>query len=236
MPRPDSLPISALSLLLVAALGCSSDDDNDGFIEPPEPDPACPDPTSLLPNPWRMNATVDTGAVVAVSDRVATIDAVAGGSENAREHSFVYVSFTGDAVEKAELSDVDAMRNVRWDIAFKRSLIRSNGGDSGPGGVRIAAVEASSLDEVSELPAASAFLEDDWVTDDCQYNGGMIDEPITAVGTWYDYDFENNLLTPANLVYVLERPDGSAVKFAVRGYYNADKVSGHYEIEWAALQ
>lgn len=225
----------SISLSLFLGPGCSGSADDDGFVELPDPDPACPDPTSVLVNPWRPVDVVSTGAVVSAGAGTATIDATAGGSENAADNPYIYIRFSDAGIEKAELTDIDAFRNIRWALALKRALIRVNGGDSGPAGVRVAAVAAASLDAVTELPAEAQFSEDDWVTDDCQLNAGQIGEPVTAIGTWYEYDVETNRLAPSETVYVLDRPDGPAIKFSIEGYYSADSESGHYEIAWATL-
>lgn len=232
-----SLVMPGLLFLAIACAGCAGEDDGpgDGFVELPPPDPACPEPTSVLPNEWRPITAVSEGEVTSTGEQVAVIDATAGGPPNAADRPYIYVSLSGSSIEKVALSDVDARRNVLWDLAFKRAVIRSNSGDSGPGDVRVAVVGASSLDDVTELPAADQFREDDWVSDDCEYNAGQIGEPATAIGTWYDYDVDTNRLAPSEVVYVLERPDGSAVKLAIRSYYDDEGTSGHYEIAWADM-
>lgn len=237
MRHPVSFAIPSLLVLAIACAACAGEGDDlgDGFVELPPPDPDCPEPASVLPNEWRPIASVSEGQVTSTGERAAVIDATAGGPPNAADSPYIYVSLAASRIEKVELSDIDAQRNVLWDLAFKRAVIRTNSGDSGPGDVRVVVVEAASLDDVTELPDTDQFLEDDWVTDDCTYNAGQIGEPATAIGTWYDYDVDTNRLTPSESIYVLKRPDGSAVKLAIRSYYDDAGTSGHYEIVWADM-
>lgn len=240
------------SLLAAAALfvgACSDDEPGDVAPDARTPDvdasaPAidasapdaldpCTNPTSVLASPWTSVDAVSTGAVVATGN-TATVDATAGGSPNAADNPYVYLKFTADSVTKVEISDVDSYTDATWDLALKRFVLRVNGGDSGPGGVVVAAVAAETLAEVTAAPPAGDFTTDDWFSDACALNAGPLGEPVTALGSWYDYDESTNLPTPKAEVYVLRRPDGSTIKLELKNYRYQD-VSAHYEIEWGAL-
>jgi len=169
---------------------------------------------------------------LSIEGEVAIVDATAGGSANSADNPFIYLQFEGDAVTKLEITDVEALSDTSWDIALKRFLVRVNGGDSGPGNVQVAAVEAETVEDVSEAPGADAFSTDDWSDEECGYVSGPIGEPATAVGTWYGY--EETRLSPLENVYVIQREDGTMFKFAFETYYH-DDTSGFLELTWAAF-
>lgn len=230
------------SLFSLIAIGCTDggavDDTPDAqppADAPPQPDanPVCPEPTSVLPNEWRPINLVSSGAVTELQPGLIYVDATAGGFGNTAENPYIYIRF-GATPEKVEITDTASYNDASWDIAIKRYVIRANSGDSGPAGVKAAAVNAVTLDEVTAPPADTAFLEDDWVSDDCVYSGGLLMEPVTAVGIWYSYD-ETMRLTPLDYVFVVKRPDGTAYKFKVQTYYYDGNLGANYAIEWAAL-
>ena len=66
-------------------------------------------------------------------DFLTEIDATAGGAFSTEHHDFTYFSFEDQDV--VVLTDAEAAESAEWDIAFKRSEIRLNGGISGPGNV-----------------------------------------------------------------------------------------------------
>ena len=237
--------IVILSVALFSAvtfMACSDDagtdppGEPDAMVLPPQPDanPACPEPTSVLPDAWRPINSVAAGEIMTIEPGVIFLDGTAGGVKAAAENPYIYVRFDAEAA-KVAITDTDSYSSSDWDIAVKRTVIRANGGDSGPAGVSVASVPAATLEEVTMAPETSAFGTDDWVSDDCMYQGGLIGEPLTAFGTWYDYDPATNRPTPQMLVYVVTRADGTMVKLQIRTYYYNDMAGGNYEIAWAPL-
>ena len=244
-----------LSLLAAASLflgACSDDSGGDApdaretpdasqapDAGPPDAGPGpdavsgCVDPTAVLTSPWTSVDAVSAGAVVATGN-AATVDATAGGSPNAADNPYIYLKFSPTSVSKVEITDVESYENTDWDLALKRFVLRVNGGTSGPGGVQVATVTAETLADVPAVPDDAVFTADDWVTDDCQLATGPLGEPATELSDWYAYDEATNQLTPKGEIYVLRRPDGSAIKLDIETFYH-DDVSGHYEIEWGAL-
>jgi hypothetical protein len=230
--RSPSLLALATATMFLGACG-----DNLGAVPDasPAPDasPSCDDPTVLLTSPWTSVDAVSTGAVVATGN-VATVDATAGGSPNAADNPFIYLKFTADSVTKVEITDVDSYESTAWDLALKRYVLRVNGGDSGPGGMEVATVVAEELADVTAAPPDEEFTTDDWATEDCQLVTGELGEPATELGDWYGYDETTNRLAPKGEIYVLRRPDDSAIKLELETFYYND-ISGHYEIEWGGL-
>jgi hypothetical protein len=130
---------------------------------------------------------------------------------------------------------VQALTSTDWHIAFKRSNIRVNGGDSGKAGLSIASVEAAGLADVTAAPAADTFGVDDWSSDACAFLGSQIQEPLTRMAEWYDYN-ETGRPTPKAVVYVMKTP-GPYVKVEVLGYTDPNMATrtAVYTIEWTTL-
>jgi len=195
----------------------------------------CSDPSAVLPIAWRSINAVSTGQIEPLNVGSAYVDGSAGGIQNAADNPYIYLRFGSSLVEKVEITDTEARSSDQWDLAIKRMVFLSNGGDSGQGGRSIAPVSAATVEEVDSAPSEASFWVDDWVTDDCEFISGQIGEPASAVGTWYEYDLGTSRLTPKDTVFVLQRPDSSLFKFKIETYYYGDKGSAHYELHWAPL-
>jgi hypothetical protein len=224
--------------VVVGLVGCSPDDPGGGMVFLPDAGAEC-SPQALLPDGWKAVAKVSAGAVTNEAGQgvtVSTIDASAGGFGASGNEPFVYVRFANGTLDKIAIDDSQAFASQDWDIAFKRYVIRANGGDSGAAGVTVAGVEAASLAEVSAAPDDGLFLADDWSTDACKVIVDQLGAPSTAVGAWY---IANNMrLDPQARVYVIRRADGTSFKLRVLTYYGdpGDPTkSAFFRVEWAAL-
>ncbi len=174
---------------------------------------------------------VSTGAVASnttATPKTADIDASAGGMSESVNHPYVY--FDLDAGAKVDVTDFEAFDDHTWDIAIKRVVHRLNGGDSGPSNVSVAIVNATSLDAVTTIPADDQFAMDMFVSEECEPLLDPIYMPLTAIGTWYDYDMATSALTPLPLVYVIKTSEGAVVKMRITAYG-----SGQYSIEWVPM-
>lgn len=197
------------------------------------------DPRTVLPTGWQPVAKVSAGAVSSTSAagvHTTSVDATAGGFGNSAGEPFVYLSFTGGTAAKVTLDDPSSFDSDEWDLAFKRYVIRANGGDSGPGDVAVAAVPASNLDAVTEMPSAASFGLDDFATDDCTLVSDQLGAPLTAIGVWYSAS--NGHLDPLPTVYVVKLRDGSHIKLKIVTYYGdpADPSrSAYFKLDWAPL-
>lgn len=185
---------------------------------------------------------VSTAAVSTVSEsggeRIVYVDATAGGIEGQDRHPWVYVSLqTGEAVA---LTDLEALESKGWDLAFKRFLVRTNSGDSGPGeggAIRIALdwdqVDGSTLGSKS-LPA------EDWFDADCMLEVDVNNELITSFTGWSEYDESAHVLNAAKVTYIAAAADGTLYKVAILDYYGTPAgkhgtVAGHYLVRIAPL-
>lgn len=186
---------------------------------------------------------VSTGVVatteVATGVKRTTIDASAGGMNGAATNPFVYVSFADGS--RVDITDIASRTDKTWDLAFRRSVLRVNGGDSGAGDAAIARVSGKTFDEVTAAPAAAAFETDEFIDEQCKVARDPINNPQTVFSgpatedLWYAYDVNTSQLTPQPFIWVLRRVDGTFVKIEIESYYDASKVSGHFTVRWAVL-
>lgn len=174
-----------------------------------------------------VNDSVNAGDVtVATQDGVdtLTIDASSGGIAEAAQHSFVYLDL--DTPEKLALSDVEAFEDDTWDIAVRRTSIRINGGDSGPGNWLLTTIDNGWADATQ--PGRDAeWNTDDFVTESCELEQTQRGSIITAFGQWYDYDPQTHVVSaPENTTWALYNTSThNVVKLGIASYD-----SGTYDI------
>src|SRR5262245_19807454 len=126
-----SLP--AVLVVVVAACG-GGGSDPDAHITQIDARTGC-DPATALPTEYRPIAEVSTGLINVTNSGgtwSGTIDATAGGLSAAADNPYIYVDLANGV--KVAVDDLGEYSDMTWDIALKRSSLRSNGGDSGPGG------------------------------------------------------------------------------------------------------
>jgi len=186
---------------------------------------------------------VSTGSVSVLDqtgdERTLYIDATAGGINGQDSNPWVYVSLaTGEAVA---LTDLDALDSTAWDLAFKRFIVRTNGGDSGPGqggAIRIALpwdkVDASTLGN-QMLPSES------WFDADCNLKVDENMELVTTFSGWSMYDEATHVLNAADVVFITAGADGSLYKVGILDYYSTPTgahgaVAGRYKVRVLPLQ
>lgn len=191
---------------------------------------------------WPLVDTVATTPgepVLANGVWTATLDASAGGFANQNENPFVYIDLA--AGEVLPISDLDALQDRRWHIALKRVLFRVNGGDSGPGNVRMTRIVGASLEDVQGV-AEDAF----WATDrhfdaGCVPGTDPIGNPYTAMNalnldnptgtqSWYERADSASFAPVPDVVYVVEARDGSRHALQIDAWQ-----SGVYTLRWRAL-
>jgi hypothetical protein len=173
------------------------------------------------------------------TERTLYVDASVGGLNGQDTHPWVYVALaTGEA---ALVTDLEALSSKAWDLAFKRSVVRTNSGDSGPGqggAIRIALpwadVDASTLGNKT-LPTES------WFDEECALELDASQNLITTFSGWSEYDEAEHVLSAApDVVFITAAADGSLYKVAIVDYYSTPtgthgSVSGRYKVRVAAL-
>ena len=157
----------------------------------------------------------------------ATIDASTGGPAHMKGAPWLYVDLKG--AKKVELTDKEAFESSAWDLAFKNTLIRVNGGDSGPAKWQVLAVD-SPWDKLHDAPGdAEAWQTDNFVKADCTLETYGMGFPMTAFGRWYDYDPKTHTASaPENAVFALRNQETEQVwKFEILSYED-----GKYRVRW----
>ena len=174
-------------------------------------------------------------------ERVIYVDATAGGISGGDKNPWVYISLaTGAAVG---LTDIEAITSSDWDLGFKRFVVRTNGGDSGPGAGGAFRV-ALPWDKVTAATLGQQTLpSESWFNAECMLVNVDPDtnDLITTFTGWSVYDEASHVLTAGDFVYITAGADGSLYKVAILDYYSTPKggtgsVAGRYKVRIAPLQ
>jgi hypothetical protein len=173
-------------------------------------------------------------------ERVLYVDASVGGLDRQDTRPWVYLSLaTGQAVPVTHL---EAFDSTAWDLAFKRAVVRTNGGDSGPGNggaIRI----ALAWDDVDVATLGTKTLPvEQWFDEQCAIRTDATNNLVTTFSDWSQYDEATHVLSPADAVYITAAADGTLYKVAILDYYStatgahgAATASGHYKLRVAPL-
>jgi hypothetical protein len=123
-----------------------------------------------------------------------------------------------------------------WDIAFQRFKIKTNGGESGSGGVYVVQLEGQPFDELDQAPSmgfaadAPDSVGDAGDTDldpDNVFNSGSAD--------WYDYNVNNHTLKPKDITYVIASTEKRFFKFRIEAYYDSAGTPAKWKFHWKEL-
>ena len=235
-----STPLTADQSGAGAASGGSSAGSTGGNASNPTPRPC----SGALKQSLSLVDEVSTAAVKTLAEtgdeRTLYVDASVGGIEGQDTHPWVYISLaTGQAVA---VTDLEAFDSTAWDLAFKRSVVRTNSGDGGPGNggaIRI----ALAWDKVDSATLGNKPLPiEEWFDADCAIVKDATNNLVTTFSDWSEYDQATHVLAPADAVYITAGADGSLYKLAILDYYStptgthgAATLSGHYKLRVAPL-
>jgi hypothetical protein len=197
-------------------------------------------------NEWPLNDAVTGGAVDGNEDDGVwelTVDAAAGGMSGAANNPFVYLRL--DTAERVDITDIDSLDDEGWDLAFRRTALRTNSGDSGPGSVSVAKEVNTTFDDVTAAPgAANRYETDVSLEENCDPMVDSIGNLFTAFNhlnvnnpsgsqSWYDYGSGGGMgVEPvAGDIYVVRIDDrDETYRFEI-----LDWDSGVYTIRFAPL-
>lgn len=202
-------------MILATALACATSDDGETDT-PPDTDTETPPPD-----------TVDTGFqgpfVTTTSNADGTSTTVVAATSTVDWRLF---SFADGEIGNVE----DPASATGWDLAFRREVVRVNGGVSGSGTVDAAVLDGIGFDVLAWPPVGGYAVD---LPDD-DGDGDTVDE--TVFFTWYDYDYDVHRLHPADRRYVVRTPAGD-VRMRFDTYYAADDGnSGHPTFTWSFLE
>lgn len=163
---------------------------------------------------------VATGAVSIVEEaggaKVIYVDASAGGTQNASRNPYVYVNL--ETGVKVDVTDKSALASTEWDLALKRTIVYTNGGDGGPGTGGAARVTKPFAD-VTAGDAAKITTEK-FFDEECN---AILDQANFLTTTfspdWYTYDETTNGVTPVDgISYVVAGGGGKKYKVAIESF------------------
>jgi len=229
-PRLSAALVPALVATLAAMAACTGSDtdptgDTDASTavctEPKEV--SCEDDLILT---LGMQDFVSTGAVGTTQDGgdfLTTIDATAGGFGQSDSNPWVYVRFTANGAEKVEIDDETALGDMSWHLAAKRFILRLNGGSSGPSCVGAAPFLEREYSDLTEVPAGTRFVEDDYYTEDCTIvndSSGLPNSPQVAMGAWWEYP---GCVQTTGVPFLVQLDSGEVIRVRVESYYATDQ-------------
>lgn len=216
--------------LLAATMACSAGKDTSvsDTSEGSAVDAVCEEPVDvscvdqLILDLSLHDDKVSDGEVTTTADGgdfVTTVDASAGGYNNATNNPWVYVRFTADGAERVDIDDETALESMDWDMALRRFIIRLNGGSSGPSCVGSASFLESSYEELTEVPEGISFAPDEYYTDDCTIindSSGLPGSPQVVLGPWWEYP---GCVSTTMVPHLIQLADGHILKLVVESYY-----------------
>lgn len=189
-----------LLFLLVAFAGCDSNSSDDD------------------PEPLTVNTVSDVAA-----DPTTGRDPVTGAPISLGQYALI--SFrTGQVVLTYDAATRTDSASTAWDIGLQGTNIIVNGGTSGPGNAAAVIVE-DVFERVTEAPEDTAFRVDG--TADCTTSTGDPGPSFAicpgAGNGWYNYNPQNNLITPIpGRTIVVRTADGNYAKFRILSYYEGN--------------
>jgi hypothetical protein len=209
---------------------------------PPDTDENGCDQQDLV-EAWPLNEELSDGEITTVADGdafVSTIDASAGGSQASRENAFIYLDLV--AGEQYYQTDLESLTDDVWVLGFRRTNVRLNSGDSGPGSWEMIRVGDTTFADVTAVPGDDAQWEVDATFDDeCGIVLDPIGNPFTAINylnsfnpsgsaSWYDYGEAGVSPIDTDVYVVRNTVTEAAFKFAIEGWED-----GVFTLRWAQL-
>jgi len=167
------------------------------------------------------------------------VDASAGGTQAASTNPRLYLSL--ETASKVSVTDRSAMTSGAWDLAIKRPILFTNGGDAGRGqggAVFLSEIDFASVDKddaTGRIFASESFFEAD-CTPKLDATGAL----RTSFDEWYDYDTSNNTLSPKRGTWLVKGTTGKVYKVRILTYYatpdgGIGPAGGRYTLEVGAL-
>lgn len=139
-----------------------------------------------------------------------------------------------DLETRTELLVDDETAPAAWDLALQRFHVKSNGGVSGSGGVRVAPLTQVAFGDVTE-PPDEGWLEDQPDSD----LDGHDDYVISGQDlSWWEYDIETHVIEMTGVVWVVETVEGRYYKLELTDYYadiGGNATSGYPTFVWAEI-
>ena len=137
------------------------------------------------------------------------------------DNVWVYFDFSRSAVVPVLDPKTDD-----WDLAFKRYVVRTNGGRSHPvgqgAGLRVDGRDFEAVPRVSEELEFEADV----------HPKNRLHPYNPALEKWYNYSYLANVLAPKPEIYVIRTQDGKYAKLRMLSYYCIGNVPGCMTFEY----
>ena len=137
------------------------------------------------------------------------------------DNVWVYFDFSRAAVVPVLDPKTDG-----WDLAFKRYVVRTNGGRSNPEGqgavLKLARRDFAAL---TGVPQEQQFQAD-------VHPKNRLHPFNPALEKWYNYSYLANVLAPKPEIYVIRTQDGKYAKMRMLSYYCTGNVAGCMTFEY----
>ncbi len=134
-----------------------------------------------------------------------------------------------DLDEVEVVSVVSSEEDLRWDLAFQRFNVKSNGGASGNGGVQVAITGSTDFDNPPSVDDA------EWGQDEPGLGSGVI-YTFVAQGDWYRYDLGTHMLASRESVIYIRSTEGTVFKLQMVSYYDRILLAGYPTFRFSGVQ
>ena len=180
---------------------------------------ACPAEAEALLGP--IDA-VSMGDVTVLSEiggvKTLYVDASAGGTAAQATNPRIYLNLA--TAKRVDVTDKTAMTSTAWDIALKRPILFSNGGDGGSGQGAAAFLAGRDFASVTASDAATAtFVRESFFDASCTPKVDQTGAVLTSFDGWYTYDGSNNTLTATAGTWLVKGGTGNVFKVRFISYY-----------------
>lgn len=179
--------------------------------------------TALVPVDKVSDAEVKD---IAEADGAKTIyiDAAAGGAPEAAKNPRVYISL--ETMTRVAVTDVAAPASTDWDLALKRSVFFTNGGDGGKGQGGAQFLADKDFAAVTKADA-TALKTESFFDAECNPKKDDFGALETSFSGWYDYNLGEdpkdprpaNHLTPFAGTWIVKGATGKLYKLAILTWY-----------------
>ena len=137
------------------------------------------------------------------------------------ENVWVYFDFSRGAVVPVLDPKQDG-----WDLAFKRYVMRTNGGRSNPDGQgAVLKIHERDFAVVPQVPEDVEFQAD-------IHPKNRLHPFNPVLEKWYNYSYLANVLAPKPAIYVVRTQDGKYAKMRMLSYYCTGNVAGCMTFEY----
>ncbi|HRP70827.1 MAG TPA: HmuY family protein, partial [Turneriella sp.] len=133
--------------------------------------------------------------------------------------------------------------NNDWDIAFKRFMIKVNGGASGNANVQVVALNADNFASRTQAPSPFTPATNDVVDagdgdDACRPTPAgvlfaFLNSTATPNACWFSYSIGH--LTVRDMTYILRTYANKYYKIQIKAYYSETGTAAKYRFQWAEV-